>query len=173
MAGLALCGLLAIPAVMGAQAFSHRAHLALGLQCGGCHTRADGSTRAADNNLPVGEACSRCHEQEQRVVRPPRVTVVTHFSHQRHTAFLKDCQSCHKGMAADTPVRGMEAMAFCMTCHPKIDNPFSCEYCHDPGPHLKPASHTHDFHDRHSRKELVKEGCAACHGKRFTCQGCH
>jgi hypothetical protein len=40
---------------------------------------------------------------------------------------------------------------------------------------LKPANHTADFLDSHSRKQTVldKATCAVCHGRRFTCLGCH
>ena len=63
----------------------------------------------------------------------------------------------------------------CLVCHPKIDPPFSCEFCHDAGPHLKPANHTPAYVDLHStgRANLNKPACVTCHDRRFTCLGCH
>ena len=88
------------------------------------------------------------------------------------------CTACHRGLetssmidkAADFPM-----MADCLVCHAKVDPPFSCEKCHEPGPHLKPASHTRQFLDEHSRRGVLKEkqSCAVCHGRKFTCLGCH
>jgi hypothetical protein len=66
-------------------------------------------------------------------------------------------------------------MADCLVCHSQIDPPFSCEFCHAPGDHLKPVSHTPDFIDTHTsgKLKLDKSSCAVCHGRTFTCQGCH
>lgn len=85
------------------------------------------------------------------------------------------CTACHRGLTTNeqTDARVFPQMADCLVCHNKIDAPFSCEKCHDPGPHLKPASHTADFLDKHSSQQVAKTGCAICHGRRFTCQGCH
>jgi hypothetical protein len=66
-------------------------------------------------------------------------------------------------------------MSDCLVCHNQIDAPFSCEFCHPKGAALKPANHTADFLDAHNRKNarLDKESCAVCHGRKFTCLGCH
>ena len=67
-------------------------------------------------------------------------------------------------------------MADCLVCHNKIDNPFSCEKCHTaPAVQLKPPSHTADYVDTHSsgKLQLDKPSCVICHGKEFTCLGCH
>lgn len=91
------------------------------------------------------------------------------------TAATTSCTACHRGLDKSDHVdaSAYPAMADCLVCHPKIDPPFSCEQCHSPGAHLKPASHTPDFFDSHSLPKLPKTGCALCHGVRFTCQGCH
>src|SRR5579862_2527176 len=87
------------------------------------------------------------------------------------------CTACHRGLEesdAVTPA-AMPLMADCLVCHAKIENPFSCDTCHAPGPALKPASHTANYLERHSRptEKLDKPACAVCHGRRFTCLGCH
>jgi hypothetical protein len=88
------------------------------------------------------------------------------------------CQGCHRGLATADGALAKEHfphMEDCLVCHSKIDNPFSCEQCHPKSFELKPSNHTHDFHDRHSRKDasVDKTTCASCHGRRFTCMGCH
>ncbi len=86
------------------------------------------------------------------------------------------CTGCHRGLAAaDTTTQAhFPFMADCLVCHNQIDNPFSCEKCHTQTPEqLKPASHSTGFLDRHSNKTVEKVGCAVCHGRRFTCLGCH
>jgi len=88
------------------------------------------------------------------------------------------CQACHRGLksaAAALTKEHFPHMEDCLVCHNKIDAPFSCEQCHPAGMNLKPANHAPDFLDRHTtgKLDLDKTTCAACHGKRFTCLGCH
>ena len=64
-------------------------------------------------------------------------------------------------------------MSDCLVCHNKIDPPFSCETCHGVDKTLKTALHTPDYLDAHTRKTVAKVGCASCHGRKFTCLGCH
>jgi hypothetical protein len=89
------------------------------------------------------------------------------------------CAACHRGLETSTAVTkaAFPVMADCLVCHDRIDPPFSCEKCHTPGPELKPATHTADFLDRHTlglaKLNLDRTTCAVCHGRRFTCLGCH
>jgi predicted CXXCH cytochrome family protein len=87
------------------------------------------------------------------------------------------CTACHRGLEdseAVTPA-ALPRMADCLVCHTQIDPPDSCEICHARGMKLKPANHTPDFLDAHNRKSTVldKTSCAVCHGRKFTCLGCH
>ncbi len=86
------------------------------------------------------------------------------------------CTSCHRGLAESTATgpEHFPHMADCLVCHNKIDPPFSCETCHGADKALKPATHTNDFLDTHNRKgSIAKTGCSNCHGRKFTCLGCH
>jgi hypothetical protein len=87
------------------------------------------------------------------------------------------CEACHRGLQQSDQVSmaNFPRMADCLVCHNQIDPPFSCEKCHSTGPHLQPASHTANFIDTHSSGKLNidKSTCAVCHGRSFTCQGCH
>jgi hypothetical protein len=88
------------------------------------------------------------------------------------------CQACHAGVTEDQPKRGLAMMGDCLVCHPKTDPPFSCAFCHSGDKELlKPASHSPDFLDKHTaglaKLNLSKPDCAVCHGRKFTCLGCH
>lgn len=87
------------------------------------------------------------------------------------------CLACHRGIDTSEKVSdaNMPQMADCLVCHDQIDPPFSCAQCHDPKwPALEPANHhARDFHDAHATKAIAKVGCALCHGRSFTCMGCH
>lgn len=181
--------------------FSHQLHVKLGLDCARCHATAPTSKAAQDNNLPAEATCIPCHPGG-RAINAPRPTLVTRFSHEQHlkmgnpapvvlaairaktyfgpvTPQLEQrlatangaCIACHRGPGEE--LVALPHMADCLVCHTKIDPPFSCEQCHAPGGHLKPASHTPRFHDTHSTTKVEKTGCAICHGRKFTCQGCH
>jgi hypothetical protein len=86
------------------------------------------------------------------------------------------CAACHHGIEESEAVSKVNfpAMADCLVCHSQVDPPWSCEQCHTPGPHLKPASHhERTFADAHSSPKIAKVGCAVCHGRKFMCLGCH
>ena len=96
-----------------------------------------------------------------------------------HLETANNCAGCHHGIEqSEGGVRTASLfphMADCLVCHNKIDAPFSCEKCHNNVAALKPASHSPDFMDKHNRMKdaLDKTGCASCHGRQFTCLGCH
>ena len=87
------------------------------------------------------------------------------------------CAACHRGLerSDEVSLAAFPNMADCLACHNQVDPPFSCEKCHTPNQMLKPASHTNEWLESHSRKTLVKdkESCAVCHGREFRCLGCH
>ena len=88
------------------------------------------------------------------------------------------CQACHRGLESATGAlvkANFPHMEDCLVCHNKIDAPFSCEKCHGANVKLKPVNHSADFLDQHTTGKLGldKSTCASCHGKRFTCLGCH
>ncbi len=87
------------------------------------------------------------------------------------------CQACHRGLnAADlaTSVH-LPQMSDCLVCHSEIDNPYSCEKCHLEAAQLKPGDHTLEFIDQHAtgKLDLDHASCLPCHGRNFSCKGCH
>jgi hypothetical protein len=87
------------------------------------------------------------------------------------------CAGCHHGIETSQAVSAalFPRMADCLVCHNQVDPPFSCSQCHADSAPLKPSNHTPDFLDSHTRKNAVfdKSTCAVCHGRKFTCLGCH
>jgi hypothetical protein len=88
------------------------------------------------------------------------------------------CQACHRGFEESDRVTAanMPKMADCLVCHTKIVVPWSCEECHAKGADLRPAGHKREgFFDTHSTGTFRTERatCAVCHGREFTCMGCH
>ena len=97
---------------------------------------------------------------------------------RRHLNTSNPCEACHRGLEESDQVThaAMPKMADCLVCHSNIENPFTCENCHlKNAAFLKPASHVEHFLDLHStgKMHLDKTTCAVCHGREFTCMGCH
>lgn len=196
--------LLAVCSTAAGAPFSHKLHLGLDLQCTQCHAAAATSTKPEDNLLPTSSACVKCHD-EVTIPAPPTTRVVhfSHAQHlkmgnvapviaaaidkrtylqpvgdiRRHLNTKNACQACHRGLEESDAVTAaaMPQMADCLVCHGQIDNPFSCEKCHDKNANLKPVNHVADFLDTHTtgKLELDKTACAVCHGRTFRCLGCH
>ncbi len=96
---------------------------------------------------------------------------------RRHLDDKNQCAACHRGMEESESLSHADfpQMADCLVCHKEIDPPYSCEKCHDNVQSLKPANHTANWVDVHSsgKANLDKPSCAVCHGRKFTCLGCH
>jgi bacterioferritin-associated ferredoxin len=109
----------------------------------------------------------------QRYLQPPG-EIRRHLSGNHGNA----CGACHRGMAESVQVTpaNLPQMADCLVCHTKIEAPYSCETCHEKGAELRPASHlAPGFADFHSSRQRLpdKSSCGLCHGRGFTCMGCH
>jgi len=136
------------PAVLRVSKFSHHQHLKLGNAAPVIAAAID----SGDYLSPVGDI-------------------------RRHLDTKNACEACHRGMEESTAVSdaNIPQMADCLVCHDKIDLPFSCETCHDNVAALRPVTHTSNWIDLHSsgKANLNKPSCAVCHGRKFTCMGCH
>jgi protein-arginine kinase activator protein McsA len=90
------------------------------------------------------------------------------------------CEACHRGLSESDAVTdaAFPQMADCLVCHSKIEKiepPFSCTACHAASFKLTPASHDAKWLDFHGsgKANLDRQSCAVCHGRKFTCRGCH
>jgi Cytochrome c7 and related cytochrome c/Class III cytochrome C family len=130
--------------------YSHKQHLALGLQCKECHQTADSSDEMV---LPETAKCMACHrtikkdspsiqklaefnKEDQPVpwIRIYKLPDFVDFSHQVHLTRAKaTCETCH-GPVRERDVIARESdisMAGCMQCHRANNASTSCDYCHD------------------------------------------
>lgn len=130
-------------------AYSHRQHIALGLQCKDCHTNPDPGDFMG---LPQVSKCMSCHKsmktdspEIQKLAefaannrQPPwvriyRIPDYVFFSHRAHMAAGAGCETCHG------PVRERDqlwrevgiSMGDCMDCHRANKASLDCSYCHD------------------------------------------
>lgn len=156
--------------------------------CSGCHTE--------ERRLPVepvirkprpGQVNAFNHALHAKFgnIGPLILRAVEAKTYLSNPAGLKDhlasnqnaCAACHRGLERSDEVTtaAFPQMADCLVCHTNIDPPFSCTKCHAKTMALKPANHTPDWLDRHTSGKAITErtSCAVCHGRRFTCLGCH
>lgn len=90
------------------------------------------------------------------------------------------CLACHHDIDQSENITDASALAYyprmsdCLVCHNKIDPPQSCKQCHAETMQFRPTDHTPTFVDVHAEKgKIDKANCASCHGREFTCKGCH
>jgi hypothetical protein len=176
---IAALALLAGPAAAQQQRpFSHKAHRAE--RCESCH-RDTLASKVATGKTPLAHFSHELHLKMGNVA-PVIAAAVKSGNYLgdptgrlEHLNSKNPCAACHAGIEdsiAPSPAL-LPAMADCLVCHSKIDPPDSCETCHVAVATLMPANHTEKFVDSHSEKSVSKTGCALCHGRNFTCQGCH
>ena len=130
--------------------FSHKQHLATGLECKNCHQMPEPGDFAG---LPATDRCMSCHieikkdsasiqrlAQHHREGKPIpwarvyRIPDYVFFSHKEHLTRAKAaCETCH-GPVRERDVMRKEketSMAACMDCHRTNNAPVTCDYCHD------------------------------------------
>lgn len=178
--------------LLGQQAqFSHKEALEKKLECLTCHARQKNATSLSDKHkgkvlkdfnhaLHLGfgnlaPVIAGAIDRKQYLGSPNKIDLL---KLRADLITQNPCQACHRGLEIATgPLTkaNFPHMEDCLVCHTKIDAPFSCPQCHAPAMNLKPANHAPDFLDRHTggKLNLDKTTCASCHGKRFTCLGCH
>jgi hypothetical protein len=143
---LALLLLLAAPQPI---PYSHKTHLALGLQCKNCHTNPDPGEMMG---LPATKACMGCHAtvktespaiqklaqfaKDQKPVPWLRIYQIpgyVYFSHRAHQEAGANCRTCHGPVAQrDVMTKEVEvSMGACMDCHRKNKASIDCAYCHE------------------------------------------
>ena len=131
-------------------AFSHKQHVAAGLECLDCHSSADTGAAAT---IPSVRKCMLCHAKVAtgkpevkklityanrkreipwvRVYNLPREALVK-FQHSAHIRAGIDCAACHGDMARVTAAKPMvkHNMGTCLSCHRKFKASEDCATCH-------------------------------------------
>ena len=131
-------------------AYTHKVHLANGMECLNCHTGVD---TGPDAQLPSVKLCMMCHQviatdkpeikkltaysergediSWQRVYDYPPSSHVK-FNHAPHIRAKVDCKICHGDMTQQTvAVRKVDMnMGFCLDCHKQRQASIDCTTCH-------------------------------------------
>ncbi len=129
--------------------YSHKTHLALGLQCQMCHTNPE---PGALMTFPATATCMNCHKSIAKNkmeivklasyaksgrpipwVRVYQVTPGILWTHRKHLAAGIKCETCH-GQVAELPammmVKSVTAMGNCVHCHEMNNAKTACSTCH-------------------------------------------
>ena len=138
------------PAPVQPIAYTHKVHLANGMQCTDCHTAVETGPVAS---IPGVEVCMTCHQTiatdkpeikklaayQQRGEDIPwqRVyayspTVHLKFNHAPHIRAGVECRMCHGDMTQQTvAVRAVDLnMGYCLNCHRQKQASVDCITCH-------------------------------------------
>ena len=136
--------------------FDHGRHLARGSTCGDCHDGASQSATVADNLLPRGSACDKCHVPSHahsapleadragclachtvltasgQTQRPTMPTPRLRFSHSLHHARGIACETCHRDMNRVVVATNAQlpSEATCLECHDGKQATARCSACH-------------------------------------------
>lgn len=129
--------------------YSHKTHLALGLECASCHTNPD---PGESMGYPPEAFCMTCHQaikaespHIQKLaaaagenkplpwVRVYRLKDYVFFSHRVHIQAGTACETCH-GPVRERDVIAPEvehSMRSCMECHKANNAREDCKACHE------------------------------------------
>ena len=129
--------------------YSHKTHLALGLQCQFCHSNPDPGEKMA---FPVTSKCMGCHATIAK--NKPAIRTLAQFAksnapipwvrvyallsgvswtHRKHLEAGTKCEACHGDVAqmdAMAEVTSATSMASCIHCHELHKAKSVCVTCH-------------------------------------------
>jgi hypothetical protein len=129
--------------------YSHKTHLAVGLQCKLCHANPDPGKLMT---FPAASVCMTCHvsiAKDKPAIRQladfaksgkpiswVRVYTVTPgvtWTHRKHVEAGLKCETCHgqvSQMDAMSETTSVTAMAVCINCHIQNKAATTCQTCH-------------------------------------------
>ena len=129
--------------------YSHKVHLALGLECQLCHTNPD---RGRLMTFPDTATCMKCHASfgknrpsiqklsayDKSKTAIPWVRVYTvlpgvAWSHRKHLDAGMNCEMCHgdvSQMQVMANVKSVNTMVGCLDCHMSHNAKTTCTTCH-------------------------------------------
>lgn len=129
--------------------FSHKTHVALGLECQTCHENPDPGSLMT---FPATEKCMSCHiaaatdttaikklqafaNSGQKIpwVRVYALTPGVSWNHRAHVDSGTQCETCHGDISlaeAVSETTAILAMASCISCHESRNAKSECVTCH-------------------------------------------
>ena len=124
------------------------------IPCEQCYATVRSSTQASDNLLPTATACRACHDGGLTPRSAPSPRFVARFNHSLHLKM---------GNLAPVISSAIDKKAYLAPppsgLREQLNGTNPCEACHRGL--------------RESETISKANFCAVCHGRRFTCQGCH
>ena len=130
--------------------YSHKTHLARGLQCRDCHVNPEPGELMT---FPATAKCMACHltiAREKPAIRKLaelakggaeipwqrvyNVRAGTYWSHRTHLEGKVTCTECHGDVASldvMTRLTNVTSMEGCITCHRERKAGTGCEFCHE------------------------------------------
>jgi Cytochrome c7 and related cytochrome c len=131
-------------------AYTHKVHLANGMQCTDCHVGVD---QGPDARIPSVNFCMTCHQviatdkPEIKKLAAYRArgedipwqrvygfqpSAHVRFNHAPHIRAGVDCKLCHGDMTTQTVAERKvdHTMGFCITCHQQKGTSIDCVTCH-------------------------------------------
>ena len=130
--------------------YSHKTHLAKGLQCRDCHVNPEPGEKMT---FPAAAKCMACHltiakdrpaiqklavmakgGAEISWARVYTVRAGTYWSHRSHLEADITCAECHGDVASlevMTRLTNVTSMEGCITCHRAKKAGTGCEFCHE------------------------------------------
>ncbi len=182
------------PPKLDAIRFSHRQHLATGVECADCHPDALEATDIAGTETPKEAFCFECHDRDRRKecglchlnAESPSATLPSwvtelRFSHAAHLALpAVKCETCHPDAVRSESAedRLTPTMAACTGCHQADLDRLNCQKCHTRLPERpwrlgRMAIHDAGFAALHGAWAVGSAAlCAQCHEQSF-CADCH
>jgi len=137
------------PAPMQPIPYSHKKHLALGMECKACHTNPQPGKLMT---FPDTARCMQCHaavakdkpsiqklasyaRSKQAVpwVRVYTVLPGVAWSHRPHLQAGVNCETCHgqvRGMEQMSEITSVTTMYVCLNCHEMNHAKTACDTCH-------------------------------------------
>ena len=129
--------------------YSHKTHLALGLECKTCHTNPDPGKLMT---FPATSTCMSCHnavakskpaiqklatfaksQQDVPWVRVYAVLPGVNWTHRKHLDAGMKCETCHGQVGqtdAMSETMSVTTMGVCISCHKANNAPTVCQTCH-------------------------------------------
>jgi hypothetical protein len=143
------------PAPVQPIAYSHKQHLAQGLDCAACHVTSRTDSHAT---LPPTATCMGCHatvktdsaeiqklkdfdvkKEDVPWKRVYRLADYVYFSHKVHVASDPSitCETCHGNVRELDVMQKLKdiSMAACVECHKQHAATIRCDGCHEPRGH--------------------------------------
>jgi len=148
-------------------AYSHKKHLAQGLECARCHQTAETEDHA---KLPATSTCLSCHarvktdspdiqklaaydakKEDVPWIRVYRLPTYVYFSHQVHMSTGKavTCETCHGNVREMDVTQKVKdtSMPACIECHKQQSASVRCDACHEPRGSLFRQHEAHEEHE--------------------------